>query len=74
MKIARWFFDGISFIVYVLVSIILKGIFSITLAILSIIGLMIIGFILRALLVVRPINNMVDLVNEMEKNSLEGIE
>lgn len=74
MKIARWFFDGISFIVYVLVSIILKGIFSITLAIISIIGLMIIGFILRALLVVRPINNMVDLVNEMEKNSLEGIE
>ena len=71
MKIARWFFDGISFIVYFLISNILKGMFGITIAILSVIGLIIVGFILRAMLVIKPITDMANYIDEIEKNNLE---
>lgn len=71
MKIARWFIDGISLIIYFFIANILKGLYSITITVISLLGLIIVGFVLRALLVVRPINNMVDYVNVLEKNNLE---
>ena len=71
MKIARWFFDVVSWIVYGLGAYILKVIYSIEIAIIGSILMYIIGIVFRVFLIDRPINNMVDFVNEIEKNNLE---
>lgn len=71
MKIQVYLFDGLSFIIYFLISNILRGMYDITTMIFSMFGLIICGIVFRNFLVVKPYNNMVDYVNELEKNKLE---
>lgn len=71
MKLLRYAFDIVSFIIYFIVANILKPLYSLTTVIFAMIFLIVIGVFVRNQFVVKPFNNVLEYYQVVKKNDLK---